>query len=46
MVCLEVWRERRVEESKERRVMGRRVEENGYPLSRLDVFKIKQGGKK
>ena len=32
MLCLEVWRERRVE--------GRRVEENGYPSSCLDILKI------
>ena len=35
MLCLEVWRERRVEESS--------GEENGYRLSCLNVFKIKLG---
>ena len=33
MLCLEVWRERRVE--------GRRVKGNDYPPLYLDVFKIK-----
>ena len=28
---------------KERRVVGRRVEGNGYPLPCLDVFKISKG---
>ena len=37
MPCLEVWRERGVEG---RRVVGRRVEGNGYPLPYLVIFKI------
>ena len=36
MLCLEVWRERRVEESS--------GEENGYRLSCLNVFKIEWKG--
>ena len=40
MVCLEVQRWKRVKGS---RVVGRRVEENNYPLPCLDVFKISKG---
>jgi len=40
MACLEVSRGRRVEGKK---VVGRRVKENGYPLLYLDVFKISKG---
>ena len=43
MLCLEGWRERRVERSRGEGVVGRRVEENGYSPPCLDVFKIKQG---
>ena len=39
VLYLEVWRERRVEG---RGVVGRRVEENGYPPYCLDVFKIRR----
>ena len=39
MLYLEVWRERRVEG---RRIVGRRVEMNGYLPFCLDVFKIKE----
>ena len=39
MLCLKVWRERRIEG---RRVVGRRVEGNCYPPPYLDVFKIKE----
>lgn len=44
MLCLEVWREFRVEESRgeERRVVGRRRVENSYPSPYLNVFKIKR----
>ena len=38
MLCLEVWKEGRVEG---RKVVGKRVERNGYPLPYLDVFKIR-----
>ena len=38
MLCLKVWRERRVEG---RRVVGKKVEGNGYPSPYLDVLKIK-----
>ena len=38
LICLEVWGEKRVEEM---RVVGRKVEENGYPPHCLNVFKIK-----
>ena len=38
MLCLEVWRERRVNV---RRVVGKIIEENDYPPPCLDVFKFK-----
>ena len=38
MLCLEVWRERRIEGS---RVVERRIEGKSYPPPCLDVFKIK-----
>ena len=40
MACLEVYRGRRVDES---RVVLRRVEWNDYPPLYLDVFKINKG---
>ena len=40
MLCLEVLRERGVEG---RRVVERKVDENGYHSPCLDVFKIKKG---
>ena len=40
IICLEVWRERE-RRVKGKRVVGRRVEGNGYPLPCLNVFKIK-----
>ena len=44
MLCLEVWRKRRVEE---RREVGKRVKGNSYPPPYLNVSKIKweKGGR-
>ena len=41
MLCLEVWRERRVEGRREEESSGEESRGDGYPPSFLDVFKIK-----
>ena len=43
MLCLEVWRKRRVKERRveERREVGKRIKRNSYPPPYLNISKIK-----